>query len=135
MTMDGDSSISSSESTNMAQEPSIWNTGTVSEAIQLSLTQQKLFLVWISPSSTSSTLDDSWSQVWTNSQIKSTLLEHAVSIKLEQGTTDAAMFLQFVAMDGNAVGIWIIFAGQLGDSLSQPEDPEEMVRRIQTAIS
>lgn len=118
----------------MDEEVPIWSTGTPAEAIQLALSQSKLFLVWISSNSD----DDptpSWTSLWTDSTIKSTLLEHAVSIKLDQGTTDASMFLQLVQSPSTAEGVWIVFAGQLLDSFTEPPTPEEMLQRINSTIS
>jgi hypothetical protein len=140
MTMDVETDESVSEQRNSTtmdeEEVSIWNTGTPAEAIQLALSQSKLFLVWISPSSNS---DDnpisSWTSLWTDSTIKSTLLEHAVSIKIDQGTTNASMFLQLVQSPSTAQGVWIVFAGQLLDSFTEPVPPEDMLQRINSAIS
>ena len=67
--------------------------------------------------------------------IKSTLLEHAVSIKIDQGTTNASMFLQLVQSPSTAHGVWIVFAGQLLDSFTEPPTPEEMLQRINSTIS
>jgi hypothetical protein len=93
-----------------------------------------VFLVWISSNS-----DDDptppWTSLWTDSTIKSTLIEHAVSIKLDQGTTDASMFLQLVQSPSTAEGVWIVFAGQLLDSFTEPPTPEEMLQRINSTIS
>lgn len=120
----------------MDEEVSIWNPGTPAEAIQLALSQSKLFLVWISTPSNSD--DDPtllWTSLWTDSTIKSTLLEHAVSIKLDQGTTDASMFLQLVQSPSASQGVWIVFAGQLLDFFTEPPTPEEMLQRIHSTIS
>jgi hypothetical protein len=122
------------------QASSIWHVGTPGEAIQVALAQGKLFLVWISeappanedqPTSTNS----SWNAVWEDAEVKSTLGEHAVSLKLEKGTTDAAMFLQLVGSPPHSSGAWIVFAGQLLDSFSEPPMPNEMHQRLQSTIS
>lgn len=101
------------------------------EAIQLALSQQKLFLVWISPS----TSDPTWDSIWTSTAIQSVLAEHAVSITLAQGTAEAAMFLQLLASPPTATGVWIVFSGQLLDSFTEPPSPEDMLQRINTTIS
>jgi hypothetical protein len=128
------------EDENMPQQPeettaspssSLWNTSSPAEAIQLALSQQKLFLVWISPS----TSDPTWDSIWTSTAIQSALAEHAVSITLAQGTTEAAMFLQLLASPPTATGVWIVFSGQLLDSFTEPPSPEDMLQRINTTIS
>src|SRR5271154_3765969 len=85
------------------EQDSIWNPGTPTEAIQLALSQAKLFLVWIlnsedpTPSSSAS-----WTQVWTDTAINTFLSQHAISIKLNKGTNDATMFLQLVQAPSTA---------------------------------
>ena len=136
MDMEIDESVSEQRnSTTMDEQVSIWNTGTPAEAIQLALSQSKLFLVWISPSSNPEDDPPLWTPLWTDSTIKSTLLEHAVSIKLHQGTVDASMFLQLVQSPSTAHGVWIVFAGQLLDSFTKPPIPAEMLQRINSTIS
>jgi len=111
---------------------SIWNTSTPAEAIQLALSQQKLFLVWISPS----TSDPAWDAIWTSPAIQSILAEHAVAITLAQGTPEAGMFLQLLASPPTATGVWIVFSGQLLDSFTEPpSSAEDMLQRINTTIS
>jgi hypothetical protein len=110
---------------------SIWNTSSPAEAIQLALSQQKLFLVWISPT----TSDPAWDSIWTDSAIQSILAEHAVSITLAQETTEAAMFLQLLSSPPTATGVWIVFSGQLLDSFIEPPSPEDMIQRINTTLS
>jgi len=119
----------------MDEQVSIWYPGTPAEAIQLALSQSKLFLVWISPSPNSEDDPPVWPPLWTDSAIKSTLLEHAVSIKLDQETVDASMFLQLVQSPSTTHGVWIVFAGQLLDSFTEPPTPEEMLNRINSTIS
>lgn len=128
------------EDENMPQQPekttaspssSLWNTSSPAEAIQLALSQQKLFLVWISPS----TSDPTWDSIWMSTAIQSVLAEHAVSITLTQGTAEAAMFLQLLASPPTATGVWIVFSGQLLDSFTEPPSPEDMLQRIDTTIS
>jgi hypothetical protein len=139
MTMDEETDVPVSEPAQSmtADEPnSIWKTGIPAEAIQLALSQGKLFLVWIlnseDPTSSSSV---SWTQVWTDETIKTFLSQHAVSIKLNQGTDDATMFLQLVQAPSTAQGVWIVFVGQLLDSFTDPPTPEEMLQRIHSALS
>lgn len=122
------------DSTTTDERVSLWNTGTPTEAIQLALSQGKLFLVWISPSN-SEDPTSSWTQVWTDTAIKTFLSQHAVSIKLDPGTTDAAMFLQLVQSPPTTQGVWIVFAGQLLDSFTDPPTPEEMLQRIDVSLS
>src|SRR5271154_4278609 len=110
---------------------SIWNTSSPAEAIQLALAQQKLFLVWISPT----TPDPAWDSIWEDSAIQSVLAEHAVSITLAQETTEAAMFLQLLSSPPTATGVWIVFSGQLLDSFIDPPSPEDMLQRINTTFS
>jgi hypothetical protein len=110
---------------------SIWNTSSPAEAIQLALSQQKLFLVWISPA----TSDPAWDSIWTDPAIQSLLAEKAVSITLAQETTEAAMFLQLLSSPPTATGVWIVFSGQLLDSFSEPPSPEDMLQRINNTFS
>src|SRR5271154_4135142 len=110
---------------------SIWNTSSPAEAIQLALSQQKLFLVWISPT----TSDPAWDSIWTDSAIQSILAERAVSITLAQETPEAAMFLQLLSSPPTATGVWIVFSGQLLDSFIEPPSPEDMLQRINTTFS
>jgi hypothetical protein len=134
--MDTDRSISApeqSDSTPTDKEGSLWYSGPPTKAIQLALSQRKLFLVWISPSNDTATT--SWTKLWTDSAIKSTLSEHAVSLRLEQGTADAEMFLQLVSSSTEAEGVWIVFAGQLLDSVTSPPSQEEMLQRLQSTIT
>jgi hypothetical protein len=110
---------------------SIWNTSSPAEAIQLALSQQKLFLVWISPS----TSEPAWDSIWTDSAIQSVLAEHAVSITLAQGTPESAMFLQLLSSPSTTTGVWIVFSGQLLNSFTEPPSPEDMLQLIYTTIS
>lgn len=139
MTMDTDHEISAPEPSDaipVDTETSIWYSGSSAEAIQLALSQHKLFLVWISQSSDSATTSESWTKLWADSAINSALFEHAVSLKLEQGTTDAAMFLQLVSSSTAAnEGVWIVFSGQLLDSFTSPPSQEEMLQRLQSTIT
>jgi len=140
-----------SDSTTTASSSSIWHTGTPAEAISSAITQQKLFLVWISPCEPSApsepsepsepsadpqTVPASWDTLWSNAEVKAKVLEHAVCLRMTQGTTDAAMFLQLVGFPAQATGLWIVFAGRLLDSVESSEPPEvqELLRRIQAAI-
>ena len=141
------------EETKMDIDPSetgtpIWHPGPPAQAIQAAVTQGKLFLVWIEesqnseqPSQETSPSEEteenpSWESVWANEEIRSILLQNAVSLKLGQGTTDAAMFLQLVGSPPSAEGVWIVFAGQLLDVVqSPPSNSEEMLQRIQSTIS
>lgn len=125
-------------------ETSIWHPGPPAQAIQTAVTQGKLFLVWIEASrnseqpshDTPSEETSSWDSLWTNQEIRSILLQNAVSLKLGQGTTDAAMFLQLVGAPSTAEGAWIVFAGQLLDTIpSPPSNSEEMLQRIQSTLS
>ena len=111
-------------------EKSLWHHGPSSEAIQYAVSHQKLFLVFISSPGTTS----EWERAWANGDISTLLLEHAVCLKLEQGTNDAAMFLQLVGTDAKAEGVWIVFAGQLLDKFDSPIALEEMLLRIQDAV-
>jgi hypothetical protein len=135
-----DISVPETGTTQNDKSSTIWHTGTPAEAIQLALSQGKLFLVWIcespstdeeQPNSTTS----SWNTIWEDKEVKSTLSEHAVSLKLEQGTTDGAMFLQLVGYAPQSSGVWIVFAGQLLDSFSEAPTPEEMHQRLHSTIS
>jgi hypothetical protein len=134
-----DNSVPETGATQDVHSSTIWHAGTSAEAIQLALSQGKLFLVWIceSPSADEepSSATSSWNTVWEDKEVNSTLSEHAVSLKLEQGTTDAAMFLQLVGSAAQSNGAWIAFAGQLLDSFSEPPTPEEMHQRLQSTIS
>jgi hypothetical protein len=134
-----DISVPETGTTQNDQGSTIWHSGTPAEAIQLALSQGKLFLVWIceSPSADEeqSNSTTSWNTIWEDKEVKSTLSEHAVSLKLEQGTTDAAMFLQLVGSAPESSAAWIVFAGQLLDSFSEPPTPEEMYQRLHSTIS
>ena len=121
------------DSPQMDKEPSIWHTGTPGEAIQASLSQGKVFLVWIAESSADG--DNQWTSIWTHSAIKSILAEHAVCIKLDQGSTDAGMFLQLVNSPPTAEGVWLVFAGQLLDVFPTAPTPDTALQRIQSTIT
>src|SRR5271155_2273654 len=131
MDTEDESTSQQSQDTAPSTSSSIWNTSSPAEAIQLALSRQKLFLVWISPS----TSDPAWDSIWTDSAIQSTLAEHAVSITLAQGTTEAAMFLQLLSSPPTATGVWIVFLGQLLDSFTEPPSLEDMLQRINTTFS
>lgn len=141
--MDTDNTVAPSESHDHPMSDaslSIWHTGTPAEAISSAITQQKLFLVWIQQTSEdpSNPTPSSWEAIWTNEEIRVKLLENAVSLKMDQGSTDATMFLQLVGFPADATGVWIVFAGRLLDSfvISEPTPTvEEMLRRIQSTIS
>jgi len=116
------------------ESPSIWTTASTVEAIQLALSQSKLFLVWIWPSSEASS-SPSWEQVWTDPAVISFLSQHAVAIKVEQGCTDAVMFLQLVQAAPSVSGAWVVFAGRILGSFVEPPSPQEMLLQIQNALS
>ena len=122
----------SGDTPRMDEDPPFWNEGTPAEAIQLALTQEKLFLVWISSPESE---DSAWAAIWTDAAIKSLLVEHAISLKLDQGTTDAAMFLQVVSMAPTSIGVWLVFAGELLDSFIEPPSPQDFLQRTQSAVS
>ena len=116
-----------------AEAPSLWTTASPAEAIQLALSQSKLFLVWIPPSSEDSSA--AWDSVWADTAVLAFLSQYGVAITLSQGSADAAMFLQLVRSAPSAVGVWIVFAGRMLDSFAEPPSPQEMLQRIQAALS
>jgi hypothetical protein len=116
-----------------AEPPSLWTTVSPAEAIQLALAQSKLFLVWIPPSAEESAV--AWAPVWADMAVHSFLSQFAVAITLAQDSADAAMFLQLVRSVPSAVGVWIVFAGRMLDSFAEPPSPQEMLLRIQNALS
>jgi hypothetical protein len=117
----------------LAGPRSLWTTASPAEAIQLALSQSKLFLVWIPPSSEE--VSSAWDPVWADTAVHSFLSQYAVAITLAQDSVDAAMFLQLVRSEPSAVGVWIVFAGRMLDSFAGPPSPQEMLLRIQNALS
>lgn len=111
------------------EEPSIWHSGPPAEAIQLSLSQGKLFLVWIFSD------EDLWAPIWTDSDIKSLLTENAVCLMLEKESNDSAMFLQLIDSNPSAEGVWIVFEGQLLESFTEIPNVESAFQRMQSAVS
>jgi hypothetical protein len=130
------STADGSEPATMAEatEPrSLWTTASPAEAIQLALSQSKLFLVWIPPAAEESSL--AWDAVWADTAVDSFLSQYAVAITLAPDSVDATMFLQLVRSEPSAVGVWIVFAGRMLDSFAEPPSPQEMLLRIQSALS
>jgi hypothetical protein len=117
------------------REESIWHTGTPAEAINLALSQGRLFLVWISQSTSEDAVASEWKTLWSDSTIKSSLSEHCVSITLAQDSTEAAMFLQLIGSPPSSTGVWIVFGGQLLTTFNHPLSPEEMQQKLHTAIT
>jgi hypothetical protein len=101
----------------------IWFDGAPAEAIQAAVSQQKIFLVWIhsddSQNPESSETDDAeesssdWSSLWTHPEIKPLLLAQSINLNLTQNSPNAEMFLQSISSPTNAVGVWLIFSGQV----------------------
>jgi hypothetical protein len=122
----------------MDDEKTLWHPGPPAEAIQLSVSQQKLFLVWIRSKSTVSkdtSEEPSWDSVWTDDKIKALLEEHVISLQLEQSTSDAAMFLQLINQPADAEGVWIVFAGRVLLSFTESPSVEAMQTQLETTVS
>src|SRR5579862_7842691 len=122
--------------------PTVWHPGPPAEAIQLAISQQKIFLVWIQKTKSSESSESSgssetsaWSSLWSDEAVQSLLREHMVSLTLEQSTSDAAMFLQLMTQSVDAVGVWIIFAGKLLLSFTDPPSVEDLRTTLQTTIT
>jgi hypothetical protein len=125
-----------------AQDTEIWHQGFPGEAVQLALSEQKLFLVWIhpetapfsegtAPETAEAENTSSWDSLWTNPTIKSILLQSAVCLNLTQSTANAGMFLQSVGSAANSTGLWIISSGQVVSSFQQPPTRHD----LQTLLS
>ena len=116
----------------------IWHPGPPSEAIQLAISQQKLFLVWIQKTESEESSDPnaaSWDSLWTDDKIKPLLEEYMVSLKLEKTTSDAEMFLQSINHPTDSVGVWVIFAGRLLLSFTEPPSIDDMQTQLQSTVS
>jgi hypothetical protein len=123
------------------EENGTWHPGPPAVAISLALSEGKFFLVWIRETTTSSDTADppssdlplpTWQQIWSDEKIASILSADAICITLNQGTTDATMFLETLGSP-TSTGVWIIFAGQLLDTFHTPPSVEEMRERISRA--
>ena len=122
----------------------IWHPGPPADAIQLAVSQQKLFLVWIRKSESDEEESNgdsensdtsSWNSIWTDESIKSLLHQHAVSLTLEQSTTDATMFLELIGQPADATGVWIVFTGRVLIQFATAPSPQDMHQSLQSTIT
>lgn len=122
----------------------IWHPGPPADAIQLAVSQQKLFLVWICKSESDEAESNgdsensdtsSWNSLWTDESIKSLLHQHAISLTLEQSTTDATMFLKLISQPTDATGAWIVFTGRVLVQFPTPPSPQDMHQSLQSTIT